>query len=93
MEKITLSPKAEAEIVSAARLSALANLTEKSENLITIKDIAIFISRNYNNVANTIVKLPTFPKPVSFDNNEKSRPRYIAGEVVRWLRANRKRLN
>ncbi|MCK9115494.1 hypothetical protein MZA51_06065 [Haemophilus influenzae] len=42
MEPIKLSQKAEEEIVNAARMAALSNLTEKSQNLITLEDIAIY---------------------------------------------------
>ena len=42
MESIKLSQKAEEEIVNAARMAALSNLTEKSQNLITLEDIAIY---------------------------------------------------
>nr|DAV87281.1 MAG TPA: excisionase [Caudoviricetes sp.] len=93
MEKIKLSEKAEKEIVNAAKMAALSNLTEKSQNLLTIEDIAIFINRHYQTVANKISKLPSFPKPVKLEKENNARPRYIAGEVVRWCRINAKRLS
>ena len=71
MEPIKLSQKAEEEIVNAAKMAALSNLTEKSQNLITLEDIAT---------------------PVTFDQ-QSSRPRYIAGEVVRWGRINAKHIS
>lgn len=83
MEPIKLSQKAEEEIVNAAKMAALSNLTEKSQNLITLKDIAIYFRRHYQTVAKIISKLPNFPKPVTVDQ-QNSRPRYIAGEVLRW---------
>ena len=91
LQQIQLSKKAEDKIVKAVKLGALSNLTEKSENLITIEDIAVYISRHYNNVANKITKLPSFPKPVTIENNN-SRPLFIAGEVVRWVKRNAKRI-
>lgn len=51
MEQIKLSEKAVQEIVNAARMAALSGLTEKSQNLLTIEDIAIFINRHYQTVA------------------------------------------
>lgn len=93
MEQIRLSSKAEEEIVNAAKMAALSNLTEKSQNLITLEDIAIYMRRHYQTVAKTISKLPNFPKPVTLDPQKNSRPLYIAGEIVRWCRINAKRLN
>ena len=52
MEPIKLSQKAEEEIVNAARMAALSNLTEKSQNLITLEDIAIYF------LGDTIKPLP-----------------------------------
>lgn len=89
---IKLSQKAEEEIVNAAKMAALSNLTEKSQNLITLEDIAIYFGRHYQTVAKIISKLPNFPKPVTVDQKN-SRPRYIAGEVVRWGRINAKRIS
>ncbi|ABQ99290.1 hypothetical protein [Haemophilus influenzae] len=95
MESIKLSQKAEEEIVNAARMAALSNLTEKSQNLITLEDIAIYFGRHYQTVAKIISKLPNFPKPVTpvTVDQQNSRPRYIAGEVVRWGRINAKRIS
>lgn len=42
-------------------------LTEKSQNLITLEDIAIYFGRHYQTVAKIISKLPNFPNPVTVD--------------------------
>lgn len=47
LEEIWNQQKAEEEIVNAARMAALSNLTEKSQNLITLEDIAIYFGRHY----------------------------------------------
>ncbi|MCK9683767.1 hypothetical protein CH637_006305 [Haemophilus influenzae] len=69
MEPIKLSQKAEEEIVNAARMAALSNLTEKSQNLITLEDIAIYF------LGDTIKPLPRlfqncliFPNPLQSIN-------------------------
>lgn len=91
MEQIRLSEKAEQEIVNAAKMGALATLTENSPNLLTIEDIAIYCNRSYHTVAKRIVKQPTFPRSVYLED-ENDRPRYVAGEVVKWVRRYAKRL-
>lgn len=91
LNQIKLSEKAEKEIVKAVKLGALAGLTEESENLITTEDIAVYISRHYNTVANKITKLPSFPKPVTIEGRN-AHPLFIAGEVVRWVKRNAKRI-
>ncbi|WP_162198528.1 hypothetical protein [Muribacter muris] len=49
-------------------------------------------NRNRSIIDKKIAKSPSFPKPVTIDpDNPNPRPRYIAGEVVRWFRANSKR--
>lgn len=63
-----------------------------SQNLITLEDIAIYFGRYYQTIAKIISKLPNFPKTVTVDQ-QNSRPRYIAGEVVRWGRINAKRIS
>lgn len=92
MENLSLSHKGEKEVLNSIRMMALANLTEDSVLLLTIDDIAIMANRNRSIIDKKIVKSPSFPKPVTIDpDNQNPRPRYIAGEVVRWFRANSKR--
>ncbi|PRI63479.1 hypothetical protein BVZ87_00942 [Haemophilus influenzae] len=68
MEPIKLSQKAEEEIVNTAKMAALSNLTEKSQNLITLEDIAIYFGRHYQTFAKIISKLPNFPNPLQSIN-------------------------
>ena len=63
-----------------------------SQNLITLEDIAIYFGRHYKTIAKIISKLQKKKKTVTVDQ-QNSRPRYIAGEVVRWGRINAKRIS
>ncbi|KMK50571.1 hypothetical protein RO21_11145 [[Actinobacillus] muris] len=58
----------------------------------SVDDATIMANRNRSIIDKKIAKSPSFPKPVTIDpDNPNPRPRYIAGEVVRWFRANSKR--
>lgn len=92
MENLSFSQKGEKKALNSIRMMALANLTEDSVLLLTVEDVAIMAQRDRSVIDKKIVKLPSFPKPVSIDpSNPNPRPRYVAGEVVRWFRANSKR--
>lgn len=91
LDKITLSDKAEKEIVKAAKMAAFSSYTENSQNLMTIDDIAIYFNKSYNFKVQNIVAKADFPASRYF-NSKKERPRYIAGEVVKWGRRYLKRL-
>jgi uncharacterized protein HI_1423 len=91
MDKITLSEKAEKEIVKAAKMSAFSSYTEYSQNLMTTDDIAIYFNKSYNFTAQNIVSRTDFPASRYF-NSKKERPRYVAGEVVKWGKRYLKRL-
>ena len=91
MDKITLSDKAEKEIVNAAKMASLAAYTENSQNLMTIEEIALYINKSYTYTVKFIVTKNDFPQSRYFlDENE--RPRYVAGEVVKWAKRHIKRL-
>ena len=91
MEQITLSKKAEEEIVNAAKMASLAAYTENSQNLMTIEEIALYINKSYTYTVKFIVTKNDFPQSRYFlDENE--RPRYVAGEVVKWAKRHIKRL-
>lgn len=91
LDKITLSDKAEKEIIKAAKMAAFSSYTENSQNLMTIDDIAIYFNKSYNFTVQNIVAKADFPASRYF-NSKKERPRYIAGEVVKWGRRYLKRL-
>lgn len=91
MEQITLSKKAEEEIVKAAKMAAFAAFTENSKNLMTIGDIAIYINRSYNSTANDIITRSDFPSARYLDS-ENEHKRYVAGEIVKWGMRYMKRL-
>ena len=91
MDKIQLSDKAEKEIVNAAKMASLATYTENSQNLMTIEEIALYINKSYTYTVKFIVTKSDFPQSRYFlDENE--RPRYVAGEVVKWAKRHIKRL-
>lgn len=91
MDKISLSDKAEKEIVNAAKMAAFATYTENSQNLMTIEDIALYLNKSYTFTVKYIVTKGDFPQSRYFlDENE--RPRYVAGEVVKWAKRYAKRL-
>lgn len=91
MDKIQLSDKAEKEIVNAVKMSSLSTYTENSQNLMTIEEIALYINKSYTYTAKFIVTKSDFPQSRYFlDENE--RPRYVAGEVVKWAKRHIKRL-
>lgn len=91
MDKITLSDKAEKEIVNAAKMASLATYTENSQNLMTIEEIALYLNKSYTYTVKFIVTKSDFPQSRYFlDENE--RPRYVAGEVVKWAKRYAKRL-
>lgn len=95
MDKITLSDKAEKEIVreivNATKMKAFASYTENSQNLMTIEEIALYLNKSYTFTVKYIVTKGDFPQSRYFlDENE--RPRYIAGEVVKWVKRHIKRL-
>lgn len=91
MDKIQLSKKAEKEIVNAAKMAAFASYTENSQNLMTIEEIALYINKSYTYTAKFIVTKGDFPQSRYF-SDENERPRYVAGEVVKWTKRNAKRL-
>lgn len=91
MEQITLSKKAEEEIVKAAKMAAFAAFTENSHNLMTINDIALYINKSYTYTIKFIVTDRNFPQSRYF-SDETERPRYVAGEVVKWVKRYIKRL-
>ena len=90
MDKIQLSDKAEKEMSEAIKVMAVSAFTEKSQNLIPLDYVAALVGCPYQHTANFIVKQPSFPKGVRL--KEKSHPRWIAGEVIRWCRINAKRI-
>ena len=61
MEQITLSKKAEEEIVKAAKMAAFAAFTENSKNLITIGDVALNINKSNNYTENNNITRADFP--------------------------------
>ena len=91
MDKITLSDKAEKEIVNAAKMAAFATYTENSQNLMTIEDIALYLNKSYTFTVKYIVTKGDFPQSRYF-SDESERPRYVAGEVVKWAKRHIKRL-
>lgn len=91
MEQVTLSKKAEEEIVKAAKMAAFAAFTENSKNLMTIGDVAIYINRSYNSTANNIITRSDFP-PARYLESENEQKRYVAGEIVKWGMRYMKRL-
>ena len=91
MEQITLSKKAEEEIVKAAKMAAFATYTENSQNLMTIEDIALYLNKSYTFTVKYIVTKGDFPQSRYF-SDESERPRYVAGEVVKWAKRHIKRL-
>lgn len=91
MDKIKLSDKAEKEIVNATKMASLATYTENSQNLMTIEEIALYLNKSYTYTVKFIVTKSDFPQSRYFlDENE--RPRYVAGEVVKWAKRYAKRL-
>ncbi len=86
-EIVQLLPASESHYHSHMAVSAF---TEKSQNLIPLDYIAALVGYPYQHTANVIVKQPSFPKGVRL--KEKSHPRWIAGEVIRWCRINAKRI-
>jgi uncharacterized protein HI_1423 len=91
MEQITLSKKAEEEIVKAAKMAAFAAYTENSQNLMTIEEIALYLNKSYTYTVKFIVTKGDFPQSRYF-SDENERPRYVAGEVVKWVKRYIKRL-
>ena len=91
MEQITLSKKAEEEIVKAAKMAAFAAYTENSQNLMTIEEIALYLNKSYTYTVKLIVTKGDFPQSRYF-SDENERPRYVAGEVVKWVKRYIKRL-
>jgi len=90
MDKIKLSEKAEKEIVNASKMAAFASYTENSQNLMTIEEIALYLNKSYAYTIKFIVTKGDFPQSRYFsDKNE--RPRYVAGEVVKWVKRHTKR--
>lgn len=89
MDKITLSEKAEKEIIKASMLGAFASYTENSQNLMTIEEIALYLNKSYTFTVKYIITKGDFPQSRYFlDENE--RPRYVAGEVVKWVKRHTK---
>ena len=86
-EIVQLLPASESHYHSHMAVSAF---TEKSQNLIPLDYIAALVGYPYQHTANVIVKQLNFPKGVRL--KEKSHPRWIAGEVIRWCRINAKRI-
>lgn len=91
MDKIKLSEKAEKEIVNATKMAALSAYTENSQNLMTIEEIALYINKSYTYTVKFIITKGDFPQSRYF-SDENERPRYVAGEVVKWTKRNAKRL-
>ena len=91
MDKITLSDKAEKEIVNAAKMAAFASYTEGSQNLMTVNDIAVYLNKSYTFVSRFIITRGDFP-PSRYFGETNERPRYVAGEVVKWAKRHAKRL-
>ncbi|MCK3656400.1 hypothetical protein A4G19_13785 [Pasteurellaceae bacterium Macca] len=91
--KIILSEKAEKEIINAARLGALANLTENSPALLSINDIAILLNRSYNYTVRNIISRPDFPRAVTVDQDKNSNKFYQACDFLKWRKANLRRIN
>ena len=90
MDKIQLSEKAEKEIVNATKMAAFASYTENSQNLMTIEEIALYLNKSSTFTVKYIVTKGDFPQSRYFlDENE--RPRYVAGEVVKWVKRHTKR--
>ena len=85
-----LPDKTQKEMSEAIKIMAVSAFTEKSQNLIPLDYVAALVGCPYQHTANFIVKQPSFPKGVRL--KEKSRPRWIAGEVIRWCRINAKRI-
>ena len=77
MDKITLSPKTEREIV-------LSQLTDKSSMLIDLNDIAILLNCSYNTVQSSISKKPDFPKPV--ENVLDKGLHFRSADVIKWIK-------
>lgn len=90
MDKITLSEKAEKEIIKASMLGAFASYTENSQNLMTIEEIALYLNKSYTFTVKYIVTKGDFPQSRYF-LDESERPRYVAGEVVKWVKRHTKR--
>nr|DAO54021.1 MAG TPA: Protein of unknown function (DUF3853) [Caudoviricetes sp.] len=90
MDKIQLSDKAEKEIVNAAKMAAFASYTENSQNLMTIEEIALYLNKSYTYTVKFIVTKGDFPQSRYF-SDENERPRYVAGEVVKWTKRHAKR--
>ena len=79
MDKITLSDKAEKEIVNASKMAAFASYTENSQNLMTIEEIALYLNKSYTFTVKYIVTKGDFPQSRYFsDKNERPRLREIA---------------
>ena len=85
-----LPDKTQKEMSEAIKIMAVSAFTEKSQNLIPLDYVAALVGCPYQHTANVIVKQPSFPKGVRL--KEKSHPRWIAGEVIRWCRINAKRI-
>ena len=85
-----LPDKTQKEMSEAIKIMAVSAFTEKSQNLIPLDYVAALVGCPYQHTANFIVKQPSFPKGVRL--KEKSHPRWIAGEVIRWCRINAKRI-
>ena len=85
-----LPDKTQKEMSEAIKIMAASAFTEKSQNLISLDYVAALVGCPYPHTANVIVKQPSFPKGVRL--KEKSHPRWIAGEVIRWCRINAKRI-
>lgn len=90
MDKIKLSDKAEKEIVNATKMAAFSTYTENSQNLMTIEDIALYINKSYTYTVKFIITKGDFPQSRYF-LDESERPRYVAGEVVKWTKRHAKR--
>lgn len=72
-----------------AALQRLA-LTANPRELWGYDEIAAYskLARNY--VANVITVIPSFPKPIRVVN-ERSFPRYVAGEVMTWFESRKEK--
>lgn len=69
----------------AAALQRLA-LAGNPRELWGYAEIAVYSKYEFNYVANIITNLPDFPKPIR-TVNERSQPRYVAGQVMEWFEA------
>lgn len=54
--------------------------------------IALYSSYEYTYVVNVITALPDFPRPIRAVN-DRSKARYIAGDVMAWFEARQERAN